>query len=63
MKGEKDMFKRGDLVKIRKSKFLEVGTFVEVIDELAEGVYLCGTVNNQNYIVVGKNLEKPKKED
>jgi hypothetical protein len=52
------MFKRGDFVKVRKSKFLEVGTFVEVIDVLAEGVYLCGTVNNQNYIVVGKNLEK-----
>ncbi|WP_312730035.1 hypothetical protein [Enterococcus sp.] len=50
--------KKGDFATVIKSKVLTAGTFVEILDELAKEVFLCGTNNGENHIVVAKNLEK-----
>ena len=50
--------KKGDFATVIKSKALVTGTFVEILDELAKDVFLCGTNNGENHIVVSKNLKK-----
>lgn len=54
--------KKGDFCKVLKSKYIEAGSIVEVVDELAKDIFVCGTLNRENYIVVGENLEKIKEE-
>lgn len=53
-KGGEEMHK-GDFVRTIGGKALPIGTFVEIIDELADGVFLCGAADG-NYIVVASNL-------
>lgn len=48
--------KKGDFCKVIKSRYITSGATVEIMDELGAGIYLCGTTNNQNYIVIAKNL-------
>lgn len=47
---------KGDFARVLKSKYIPEGTFVEILRELQEGLYLCGTPDNDSYIVVAKNL-------
>lgn len=48
--------RKGDFARVLKSKYIPAGTFVEILRELQEGIYLCATPSNENYIVVAKNL-------
>lgn len=47
---------KGDFARILKSKYIPEGTFVEILEELQEGIFLCVTRSNDSYIVVSKNL-------
>lgn len=47
---------KGDFARVLKSKYIPEGTFVEILGELQEGIYLCATPSNESYIVVAKNL-------
>ena len=48
--------KTGDFCRVKKSKYLAKGSFVEILMEIQEGIFLCGS-NQGNTIVVEKNLE------
>lgn len=47
----------GDFCRVKKSKYLSVGTFVEILMEFQDGIFLCGSKDG-NTIVVAQNLEK-----
>lgn len=47
---------KGDFARVIKSKYIPSGTFVEILGELQEGIFLCATPSNESYIVVAKNL-------
>lgn len=47
---------KGDFARVIKSKYIPSGTFVEILRELQEGIFLCATSSNESYIVVAKNL-------
>lgn len=48
--------KKGDFAKVIKSKYIPKDSFVEIVDVLGEGIYLCATTENNQHIVVAKNL-------
>lgn len=52
--------KKGDFCKVLKSKYIVAGSVVEILDEIVEGIFLCGTTNRENYIVVAENLQTIK---
>lgn len=48
----------GDFCRVKKSKYLAAGTFVQILMEIQQGIFLCGSESG-NTIVVAENLEKP----
>lgn len=50
------MFKKGDVCKVKKSKYLVQGSLVRILMEFQEGIYLCGNKSG-NTIIVAENLE------
>ncbi|MDH6364701.1 hypothetical protein M2139_001723 [Enterococcus sp. PF1-24] len=49
--------KIGDVCRVKQSKFISAGSFVEILQELQTGIFLC--LDNQGYtVVVERNLEK-----
>lgn len=51
----------GDFCRVKKSKYLATGTFVQILMEFQEGIFLCGSKSG-NTIVVAENLEKSEVE-
>lgn len=49
--------KVGDFCRVKKSKYLSVGIFVEILMEIQKGIFLCGSKKG-NTIIVAANLEK-----
>lgn len=47
----------GDFCRVKKSKYLAAGTFVEILMTFDQGVYLCGASDGTNTIVAADNLE------
>lgn len=47
----------GDICQVRKSKYLESGTFVKILMEVQDNIFLVGNELG-NTIVVSDNLEK-----
>lgn len=48
--------KIGDFCRVKKSKYLAKGSFVEILMEVQKGIFLCGSERG-NTIVVEKNLD------
>lgn len=46
----------GDFCRVKKSKYLATGSFVQVLMEFQEGIFLCGNESG-NTIIVAANLE------
>ena len=51
-----ETIKIGDFCRVKKSKYLAKGSFVEILLEIQKGIFLCGSEQG-NTIVVEKNLE------
>ncbi|WP_321387346.1 hypothetical protein [uncultured Enterococcus sp.] len=47
----------GDFCRVKKSKYLATGSFVEILMEIQQGIFLCGNETG-NTIIVAKNLKK-----
>lgn len=50
------MIKVANIYKVKKSKYLVPGSFVKVLLEIKQGIYLCGNESG-NTIIVAENLE------
>lgn len=46
----------GDFCRVKKSKYLAAGTFVQILMEFQDGIFLC-SCESGNTIVVADNLE------
>lgn len=51
-----ETIKIGDFCRVKKSKYLAKGSFVEILMEVQKGIFLCENEKG-NTIVVEKNLE------
>lgn len=50
------MMRAGDICRVKKSKYLAVGSIVKILMEIQQGIYLCSNQSG-NTIIVAENLE------
>lgn len=51
------MIKKGDICKVKKSKYLTSGTQVKVVHVLDDSILLCSAKDSSFIVIVSRNLE------
>lgn len=52
-----EMIKKGDICKVKKSKYLTSGSIVKVVRVLDEGILLCSAKDGSFTVIVSENLK------